>query len=348
MLEFDARIAERKFDVSLSVARGETLAVLGPNGAGKSTLLGLIAGLLRPDSGTARLDDAVLFRVEPDAPYAWLPPYARGVSLLAQQALLFPHLSALDNVAFGPTSSRAGRGRARAEATRWLAEVDASEFADRKPAQLSGGQAQRIAVARALAANPRLLLLDEPMAAMDITVAPTLRRMLRRVLADRTVIVVTHDVLDAFMLAQRVAVMRDGRIVEQGPTREVFERPRNSFTAALVALNLITGIRTARGLRTDAGIEVTVNGGDGVGTGVPVGTTVPPTSLRLSVQAPVGEVNTFDAKVTDLEPRGDLVRVHLGELFADVKPAVVAELDLAPGVRAWASFEPDAARLYAL
>ncbi|SDZ57216.1 sulfate/molybdate ABC transporter ATP-binding protein [Herbiconiux ginsengi] len=278
-LEFGARLAERGFDVSLSVAEGETVAVLGPNGAGKSTLLNVLAGLVRPDAGRAMLGETVLFDVGPrdggarddagrgssGAPEhagrggggrrdpgrrRWLPPHERGVSLLAQEALLFPHLSVLDNVAFGPRSRRGARrrpstGDANELAARWLDEVDAAELADRKPAQLSGGQAQRIAVARALASDPRLLLLDEPMAALDIAVAPALRRMLRRVLDGRTAIIVTHDILDAFTLANRVVVMDGGRIVDIGHTRAVLERPSNQFTAGLAALNVLIGVADA-------------------------------------------------------------------------------------------------------
>ncbi|HEY0260565.1 MAG TPA: ATP-binding cassette domain-containing protein, partial [Lacisediminihabitans sp.] len=175
-----ASLAARDLDVSFEVARGETVAILGPNGAGKSTALAVIAGLLRPDAGAASWEGITLFDT---ARGSWLPPHRRGVALLAQEALLFPHLNVLDNVAFGPRSAGASTDAARATARRWLTEVEASELAAARPARLSGGQAQRIAIARALAAEPDILLLDEPFAALDVAVAPTLRRMLRRVLA---------------------------------------------------------------------------------------------------------------------------------------------------------------------
>ena len=171
----------------------------------------------------------MLFDVgRPGKSHVWVPPHDRGVALLAQEPLLFPHLSALDNVAFGPRSIGEARSKAHALAEHWLGEVDAAQYADRKPAQLSGGQAQRIAVARALAADPRLLLLDEPMAALDVAVAPAVRQMLRQVLADRSAVIVTHDVLDALLLADRVLVMEDGHVVEEGPTAELLARPRSA------------------------------------------------------------------------------------------------------------------------
>ena len=349
MLDFSARVADRDFEAALTVGTGETVAILGPNGAGKSTLLNVIAGLVRPDSGHALLRGNTLFQLQPGARGVWLPPYSRGVSLLAQQALLFPHLSALENVAFGPQSAGAGKRAARALAVRWLREVDAEEFAERKPSQLSGGQAQRVAVARALAANPRLLLLDEPMSALDVTVTPALRRMLRRVLADQTVIIVTHDVLDAFTLADRVAVMKDGRIHEEGPTREVFERPKSPFTAALVGLNFISGIRTSSGLAGAEGIRLTADGPAGLATGSPAAATLAPDSIRLSIERPSDSaLNVVNGIVSDLEPRGDRVRVHVGALFADVAPATVADLDIAPGMSLWAGFAAGDTVLYAL
>jgi len=162
-----------------------------------------------------------------------MAPHARRTALLGQEPLLFPHLSALENVAFGPRSAGTPHATARRDAQQWLDEVGVGELSARRPAQLSGGQAQRVAVARALAAGPALLLLDEPLAALDVAVLPALRQTLRRVLADRTAIVVTHDPLDALLLADRVVVLSGGRVVEQGTSSEVLSRPRSPFAARM-------------------------------------------------------------------------------------------------------------------
>jgi molybdate transport system ATP-binding protein len=342
-LSFAARVDARGFDLAVEIAEGETVAVLGPNGAGKSTLLGLIAGLLRADAGRAILDGSPLFD---SAAGTFAAPHTRGVSLLAQDALLFPHLTALENVAFGPRSAGARPAAARTTARAWLAEVDATELADRRPARLSGGQAQRIAVARALASAPRLLLLDEPMAALDVSVAPAVRRMLRRVLADRTAVIVTHDVLDAYTLADRVLVLEGGRVVEQGPVREVLERPRTAFAAGLAGLNLLGGVRTSEGLRLDDGSLVRASAPVSVDVGARVAATVRPAAVTVSLAEPVSAANVVRERIHDLEPRGDVIRVRAGVLSADVAPALVADLDLAPGQDAWFAFEPADVAVY--
>ncbi|MFB2556981.1 sulfate/molybdate ABC transporter ATP-binding protein [Herbiconiux liangxiaofengii] len=372
-LSLDARVHERGFDAQLDLADGETVAVLGPNGAGKSTLLGVVAGLIRPDHGTATLDGAELF----DLPgrhgaRRWLPAHRRGVALLAQDALLFPHLSVRENVAFGPRSAGVGVRESRLAADRWLAEVDAAEFADRPPGSLSGGQAQRIAVARALAAEPRLLLLDEPLSALDAAHAPALRRMLKRVLAGRSALIVTHDILDAYTLADRVVVMDAGRVVDSGPTRSVLDRPGNVFTAGLAALNLLVG--TVVGTAGTAAASPSRDEGPGGGPGAAVATVdldgggriraavdapLPPgttaavavrparvTLARETLEAPTGARNLLEATVIDLEQHGDTVRVRTDRLSADLSPGDAAALDLAPGVRVHCGFAAEDALAY--
>jgi molybdate transport system ATP-binding protein len=311
--------------------------------------LALIAGLLRPDHGTARLGDRVLFDVDGRGRGPTLRPHERGVSMLAQDSLLFPHLSALDNVAFGPRSAGVPRREAGRRAADWLARVDATALADRRPAQLSGGQAQRIAVARALAAGPDLLLLDEPMAALDVSVAPALRRTLRDVLADRTAVVVTHDVLDAFTLADRVVVLEGGRVVDAGPTRAVLERPSTPFAAGLAGLDLLTGTAHGGGVRLDDGTLLVARSADALPSGAAAAVAVRPSAVRVTTGAapgPTSPENVLDLVVTDLEPRGDVVRVRAGGVSADVLPAVVATLDLVPGSLVRFSFDAGDAVAY--
>ena len=340
-LSFQAAVAGRGFDVALTVQPGETVAVMGPNGAGKSTLLAGIAGLLRPDSGVAALNGSTLFDLR-DGKRSWAPPHQRGIALLAQEPLLFPHLTAADNVAFGPRSAGVPRREANARALRWLAEVEAEHLAARRPAELSGGQAQRVAVARALAADPALLLLDEPLAALDIHSAPLLRRLFKRVLAGRQAVIVTHDVLDALMLADRVVILDNGRIAEDGPTRAVLERPRSSFAAGLAGLNFIPGILDGAGVRASGGLRIAGHEEDAGGSGEPVqpprpgaaGVAVfPPSAVSVFLNDAHGSPrNSFAVTITDLEPHGDQVRVRAGSLAADITPAASADLGLAPGM----------------
>ena len=337
--ELQAILKARNFDMSLSLGDHETVAVLGPNGAGKSTLLGVIAGLLRPDSGWANIAGRQLFTLDAGTRH-WAAPHLRGTALLAQEALLFPHLSVLDNVAFGARSGGASKAAARETAQYWLAEVDALQFAHRKPAQLSGGQAQRVAVARALAAEPELLLLDEPMAALDIHAAPLLRRVLKRVLKDRKAIIVTHDVLDAYMLAERVVVVENGRIVEEGPTRKVLERPKSHFAAGLAGLNIVTGALSQEGITTPDG-RFFAGQHDPGWSPVPGQAGVaafPPSSVSVFLGDVHGSPrNSFPVTISDLEPHGDQIRVRAsagtdGTLSADITPAASADLGLAPGM----------------
>ena len=182
-----------------------------------------------------------------------MPAHARGVAMLSQQAMLFPHMTAAANVGYAPRCKGQSRSAARATAHRWLEAVGAADLAERRPAQLSGGQAQRVAVARALAAEPRLLLLDEPMAALDVTAAPALRRLLREILRDngRTAIIVTHDLLDALAIADKVIVVEGGRVVESGPVRRVLSAPRSGFAARIAGVNLVSGVDLRTGSDPD-------------------------------------------------------------------------------------------------
>lgn len=354
-LEFAAALAQRDFAAEVSVGPGERVAILGHNGSGKSTLLNILAGTLRPDSGTATLDGTRLFELG-GGRHRWLPPHARGISLLAQDALLFPHLSVIENVAFGPRVSGMGRKAAHAHAEHWLDQVGVAEFAGRRPSQLSGGQAQRVAIARALAAEPKLLLLDEPMAALDVAVAPLLRRVLRQVLADQATMLVTHDLLDALLLSERIIVLEQGRVAESGPTDEVLQNPRTRFTARIAGLNLVRG-RFAGGAVIDgSGLAVhgTCKDGELVVDGDPAAAVFSPAGVSIYLEPPSGSPrNLLPVTIAELEPHGDLVRVrsddHHGHfLSADVTVGSVAELDLYPGREVTYSVKAAAVTIYPL
>ena len=335
----DARVVVRRptftLDVTITATPGEVIAVLGPNGAGKSTLLGVLAGLLRPSEGHMRLGDADVTDV---------PPHRRGVGLLAQQALLFPHMTALANVAFGPRAHGMPRRAAEERARELLAAVDATALEARRPAQMSGGQQQRVALARALAPDPDLLLLDEPLAALDVDAAPALRSLLRRIVRDRkqTALLVTHSALDALVLADRVVVLTEGRVVEMGPAREVLARPRSPFTARIAGLDLVPGVACPDGLRTDDGFVITGHA-EGTATGEPAVAVFPPAAVAVFAERPHGSPrNVVPVRLAAVEPHGDLVRLRAAGgpdwaegLAADVTPAALVDLPAEPGAELW-------------
>ena len=337
-VEVALRRSEFALRADFEVAPGEVLAVLGPNGAGKSTLLSVLAGELVPDRGRVELDGTAWLDTERGVN---VPTHRRGVGLLAQQALLFPNLTARDNVAFGPRAAGSSKSGARGIADRWLSEVDSSALAGRRPDQLSGGQAQRVALARALAAEPGLLMLDEPLAALDVDAAPAMRGLLHQVLRkqEHPTVLVTHDVLDAVVLADRLLVLLDGEIVEQGPTREVLARPTEPFTARIAGLNLLVGKAVDDGVAVG---EHRVSGRviEEVEPGEPAGAVFAPSAVAVHRERPSGSPrNALRARVSALEPRGDVVRVRgdleTGAIAADVTPAAVAELGVTSNDEVW-------------
>jgi molybdate transport system ATP-binding protein len=331
----DARlVVERgafRLDVALSAAPGDVVALLGPNGAGKTTALRALAGLVPLSAGHLRLDGVPLERT---------PPEDRPVGVVFQDYLLFPHLSALDNVAFGPRCRGVGRARARAQAAEWLERMGLAEHAASKPRRLSGGQAQRVALARALATHPRLLLLDEPLAALDARTRLDVRARLRHHLAEfeAVAVLVTHDPLDAMVLADHLVVIEDGRSVQEGGPSDIARHPRTDYIAHLVGLNLYRGEAAGHTVRLDAGPAITTTE-DLTG---PVFVAFPPSAVTLHRDRPTGSSarNLWRCEVGGLETHGDQIRLALtGELplAADLTTLAAAELGLRPGTPVWAT-----------
>ena len=331
----DARLSvERgsfRLDVTLSAAPGDVVALLGPNGAGKTTALRALAGLVPLTGGHLRLDGEQLDGV---------PPESRPVGVVFQDYLLFPHLTALDNVAFGPRCHGATKSEARAEAAVWLERMGLTGHAGVKPRRLSGGQAQRVALARALATHPRLLLLDEPLAALDARTRLDVRAQLRHHLADfeAVAVLVTHDPLDAMVLADHLVVIEDGRIVQEGTPAHIARHPRTDYIAHLVGLNLYRGEAEGHTVRLGTGPGITTEE-DLTG---PVFVAFPPGAVTLYRDRPTGTSarNLWRCEVAGLETHGDQIRAALtGELplAADLTTVAAAELDLHPGATVWAT-----------
>ncbi|TMF11686.1 MAG: ATP-binding cassette domain-containing protein [Chloroflexi bacterium] len=329
-----ADVSAFELDVELAVGAGELVAVLGPNGAGKTSLLRALAGLLPLRSGRVTLDGVVL---EDPAAGIRLPSERRPIGLVFQDYLLFPHLSVRENVAFGLRARGMARVVAMGEAGRWLERVGMPAEGDRKPASLSGGQAQRVALARVLATNPALLLLDEPMAALDASTRVAFRRDLRQHLESfRGVrLLVTHDPLEAMAMADRLIILEHGRMLQSGTPADVTQHPRSRYVADLVGVNLFRG-RASHDVITlaDGGSLTAAGAADG-----DVFAVVHPRTVALYRTRPDGTPrNVWEGRAIDLDSEGDRVRVRLAgspSIVAEVTPAAVRDLGLDRGDRVW-------------
>ena len=347
MSGLDARVVVRRqrhvLDLDLHAEPGDVVAVIGPNGAGKSTLLRALAGVLPLDEGHVEHEGVTW-----DGPGVRLRTQDRSLGMVFQRQLLFPHLDALANVAFGPRSRGVPRAEAERLATDWLARFGVEDLAARRPHQLSGGQAQRVAIARALAGSPRLLLLDEPLAALDVGVAMGLRVELARHLKafDGVSVLVTHDAVDAMTLATRVVVLDEGRVAQVGPPGDVAARPQTEHVARLVGLNVLRGSARGTVVHLEQG-EAVVSATEASGE---VNVCFSPTAVTLTLAEPVGSArNRWAGRVTSLVPHGAAVRVQVdaaGGLLADVTPGAATELGLAPGTPVWATVKATEVTVY--
>ena len=320
-----------RLSVDFTCPPGSVVAVIGPNGAGKSTLLQAIAGLI-PADGSLRLGDRDL---------TGLPTRDRGIGMVFQDRFLFPHLRAVDNVAFGPRMRGLSVDAAHERAREWLDRLGVGDLAGRRPGELSGGQAQRVAIARALATEPQLLLLDEPMAGLDVRVATALRLELARHLRDYPGIslMVTHDAIDALTVADTVLVIDGGEQVQFGAPADVAARPRTDHVARLVGLNVVRQGDDLVAFAPEL-VAVDVHQPDG--------------SPRLRWHGRVGDVAPHGTAVRVLVHTDSLAGAPGGspgsrpapDLLADVTAESAAELSLVPGREVWLSVKSTAVRRY--
>jgi molybdate transport system ATP-binding protein len=334
-----------RLDIAVSIRPGEVVALLGPNGAGKTTALRALAGLLPLSGGHLRLDGALLD--QPDR-RVWTPTERRHIGVVFQDYLLFPNLSALENVAFGPRSHGLSRRRAREQAAAWLTRVGLGDRARARPRHLSGGQAQRVALARALAVDPALLLLDEPLAALDARTRLDTRAQLQHHLAAHpgATLLVTHDPLDALVLADRLVIIEDGRIVQEGDAATITAQPRTDYVARLVGLNLYRGRAHGHAVHLGGGFTLAVaDAAEG-----DVFVAFPPAAVALHGSRPDGSPrNTWPATIVDIQRHGDNLRVQLAGAVtaaADITPAAASHLRLAPGQPVWAALKAVETRTY--
>ena len=333
-------------DVELRAEPTEIVALVGPNGAGKTTLLRALAGLVAIRDGRIELDNDVL---NDTTTGVHRPPEARPVAVVFQDYLLFPHFTALDNVAYGLRARGTARSQARREAITWLERVGVAEHACSRPGSLSGGQAQRVALARALATRPALLLLDEPLSAIDVGARAALRRDLRAHLAgaEGIRVLVTHDPLDAMAMADRLVVLEDGRVTQEGTLQEVTARPRSPWVAQLVGLNLYRGRVAENRLTLTSGHHLQVaTGMEGSAFAL-----VHPRGVSLHRHKPEGSPrNVWLGEVGGIDFEGDRVRVEVRgplEVVAEVTPLAAAELRLNDGGPIWVTIKATEVDVYA-
>ena len=338
-LDISCSVQRGQFDleVELELRAGAVVAVLGPNGSGKSTLLRAIAGLQPITSGMVALSGKVL----DDGSAVFVRPRDRAVGVVFQDYALFPHLSVLENVAFGPRSRGCSRAEARRIASDALDQLNVADLARRRPAEVSGGQAQRVALARALATSPDVLLLDEPMAALDVETRDAVRAQLAAQLAafEGIAVLVTHDPLDALLLADRVVVLESGRVVQDGTPADLAERPQSDYVAALMGVTLVRGTAAGTTLIIDADGGVLHLAND-LGE-CPAMAVIRPESVTLHRLQPEGSArNVWQGTVRSLQPMHDRVRVFIDgrpPVIATVTPSALAELGLHAGAPVWVS-----------
>lgn len=336
MLDAHVAVAVGAFDLDVTLQAGprEFVAVVGPNGAGKTTLLRALSGLAPIDAGFIRIGETVV----DDGADVFVPPERRPIGVVFQHSLLFPHLSALDNVAFGLRERGLRKAEARAQAQLWLERVQLGAQRDAKPNRLSGGEAQRVALARALATEPQLLLLDEPFAAFDVQHRAGGRALLGSVLAASASarLIVTHDPVDALTLADRIVILEAGRVVQTGTPDDIVAAPQSQYVADLVGMNVYAA--TADGTQLRIGDLALTVPEQHAGAVLAI---IAPRSVVLSLDEPATTArNVWRGTIRGTERLGDRVRVRVDiglTMIAEITAASVTALGLTVGTDVWVS-----------
>ncbi|HLG77320.1 MAG TPA: ABC transporter ATP-binding protein [Ktedonobacteraceae bacterium] len=359
-------------DLSFRAELGQTTVLLGESGAGKSTVLRTLAGLLQPHHGHIVLRDTIYYDSERRI---MLPPQERPFAYVFQEYVLFPHLTVFENVAFGLRAQRLSRSFIQRQVGAILERVHLSGFERRRPVQLSGGQQQRVALARALVLQPQLLLLDEPLAALDVQTRREVRQELRQILQESevTCVMVTHHYLDALLFGQQILVLERGRLVQRGGQRELRASPRSSYIAELIGVNLFQGriigyeahtlclvqvTATARPLEVVAALREPYTPEELPVLHTEVYVIVDPRSVTLYTRPPDGSArNVFYGEIVQIlhlgsGPEEGLVRVNvlldraLPPLTVELTETSVARMDLREGSFVYATFKATEANAY--
>jgi len=325
-------------DVDIEVGQGETVALLGPNGAGKSSVVAAVAGLLPIDSGRIELGGSVL---DDPAADVFVPPEGRQVGVVFQDFLLFPHLSVIENIAFGLSGRARSRAEARSVASEWAERLDVGSLGNKRPGDLSGGESQRVALARALAVSPDVLLLDEPLSALDVTTRAEVRRVLEDHLAEfeGPRLFITHDPTDAYLLADRIYLIENGVITQAGTPDEIRLRPKTRYAADLAGANLLEGTVRNGVVAVDGH---TVHVADELIDGR-VLLAIPATAVSIHTTAPGGSPrNSWSTTVERLEHLGSRARLQTGgpvPLTAELTEAALLDLGIQPGAAIWVAIK---------
>lgn len=336
-----AAVRTQVVTADIEVAPGEIVALVGPNGAGKTSLLRALLGL---PAGDSRVELA-------GRQISRLAPQERRIGWLPQAPSLFAHLTARDNVAYPLRTRGLSRSAARARADEWLDRLDATALAPVPPARLSGGQAARVGLARALTAEPDLVLLDEPMAALDSSSKDNVRRMIRVALSGSTTptVLVTHDPVDVAALADRVVVLERGEVVQTGTASELALAPQSPWVAGLLGQNAWHGIADTTGLVVDGGH---IAAAEPLVAGAAALALCEPAAVTLHPGRPEGSARTvLHGPVLELRSLGGRSRVVVGSspaVIAEVTTSAAQSLGLAPGVEVWAAIKATEVRLVAL